>query len=202
MNLEHITYTGPLFDGRSRITEKLPDNLVSLLKQINGFVQFGGGLHIRGVCKEPEWHSLESVIDGPLSISNAYSTITDADIPFAEDCVGDQFLLRDRKVIKLSAETGEVKELGYGLAIFLEKATENPVEFLSMEPLIQLQNEGGKLEPGELISAYPPFCTKEAEDGVSLKAVPSFEALQFLFNFSKQITNLSEDDQVEIIVVE
>ena len=202
MNLEHITYTGSEFDESSKIIEKLPDNLVSLLKQINGFIQYGGGLHLRGVCNEPEWHSIENMMIGPFSLHNSYPAITDTDIPFAEDCVGDQFLLRNRNVIKLFSETGEVEEYGFGLATFLDNASENPVEFLGMEPLLQLQNEGGGLEPSELIHVYPPFCTKEAENGVSLRAVSSSEVLLYLADFSKQISGLGEGEQIEVKLVE
>jgi len=202
MNLEHITYTGPEFDESSNVIENLPDNLVSLLRQINGFVQYGGGLHLRGVCNEPEWHSIENMMNGPISLHNSYTAITDTDIPFAEDCVGDHFLLRNRNVIKLLSETGEVEEYGFGLATFLNNAAENPVEFLGMEPLLQLQNEGGELKPGELIHVYPPFCTKEAANGVSLKAVPSSEALLYLADFSKQISGLGEGEQFEVKLVE
>ena len=202
MNLEHITYTGTEFDESSKIIEKLPDNLVSLLKQINGFIQYGGGLHLRGVCNEPEWHSIENLMIGSLSLHNAYPAIKITDVPFAEDCVGDQFLLRNRNVIKLFSETGEIEEYGFGLATFFNNASENPVEFLGMEPLLQLQNEGGGLEPGELIHVYPPFCTKEAENGVSLKAVPSDEALLYLANLSKQISGLGEGKEFEVKLVE
>lgn len=202
MNLEHITYTGPKFDETKNIIEKLPENLVSLLRQINGFVQYGGGLHLRGVCNEPEWHSIENMMDSPFSLHSSYPAINDTDMPFAEDCVGDQFLLRNRNVIKLFSETGEVEEYGVGLATFLNNASENPVEFLGMEPLLQLQSEGGELKPGELIHVYPPFCTKEAENGVSLKAVPSTEALRYLADFSKQISGLGEGEQFEVKLVE
>lgn len=202
MNLEQITYTGPEFDETSKIIEKLPDNLVSLLKQINGFIQYSGGFHLRGVCSEPQWHSIESMMNGPLSLHNSYPAITVTDIPFAEDCVGDQFLIRNRNVIKLISETGEVEEYGFGLATFLKSASENPIEFLGMEPLLQLQNEGGALEPGELIHVYPPFCTREAKNGVSLKALTSNEVLLYLADFSKQVSTLGEGEQFEIKVVE
>lgn len=202
MNLEHITYTGPDFDESSKIVERLPDNLVSLLKQINGFIQFGGGLHVRGVCDGPKWHSIESMMNGPLSLHSAYPAITVTDVPFAEDCVGDQFLLRNGNVIKLLSETGEVEKYGYGLAAFLKNASENPVEFLGMEPLMQLQSEGSGLKPSELIHVYPPFCTKEAANGVSLKAVPSSELLPYLAEFSKQISSLGEGESFEVKFVD
>jgi len=202
MNLEYITYKGPSLDADDKFIESLPDYLITLLKQINGFVQYGGGFHLRGICQEPEWHSIENMMTGPLSLHISYPSILETDIPFAEDCMGDQFLLRRENVIKLFSETGEIEEYGFGLSTFLKKASDNPVEFLGMEPLLQLQNEGGKLEPGELIHAYPPFCTTEAENGVSLKAVPATEALLYLANLSKQLSNLDEGQNFEVKLVD
>ena len=75
-------------------------------------------------------------MNGPFSLHNSYPAITDTDVPFAEDCVGDQFLLRNRNVIKLFSETGEVEEYGFGLATFLKNASENPVEFLGMSKCV------------------------------------------------------------------
>ena len=43
-----------------------------------------------------------------------------ADVPFGEDCMGDQFLLRDGVTHKLAAETGEVESLGVGLREFFK----------------------------------------------------------------------------------
>lgn len=202
MDLEHVTYTGPAFEEKSAILGVLPANLLSLLRQVNGFIQFNGGLHLRGVCREPAWHSIEMVFNGPLSLQKAYTAVAEGDIPFAQDCVGDQFLLRAGTVIRLSAETGAIGELGLGLAAFLEKASEDPVGVLGMHPLLELQSQGGKLEPGELISVYPPFCTREAKKGVSLKAAPASEVLRFLFELSRRISGLGDGEQVSVQVVE
>jgi len=202
MNLEHITYIGPKLDEEAEILAALPDNLVSLLKQINGFVQYGGGLHLRGVCNSPEWHSIGSMFHGKFALNKIYTSISEEDIPFAEDCVGDQFLIRDKEIIKLFSETGEIEKYGYGLSTFLDESSKNPVDFLGMEPLLQLQSNGSSLEPGQLIHVYPPFCTKEAKNGVSLKAVPSNEVLHFLYDFSKQISGLGENERVEVKIVE
>ena len=45
MDLSNITYQGPEFQEDQKIELLLPYNLLSLLKQINGFIQFNGGLH-------------------------------------------------------------------------------------------------------------------------------------------------------------
>ena len=56
MQLEQVTFTGPrLTDGDLLV--RLPANLAGLLPQINGFIQFHGGLPVHGACHEPDWHS-------------------------------------------------------------------------------------------------------------------------------------------------
>ena len=47
-----------------------------------------------------------------------------------------------------------------------------------MQPLLQFLDEGGTLEPGQLIHAYPPFCTVESGKGVSLRAVSALELIR------------------------
>ena len=87
------------------------------------------------------------------------------------------------------------------LATFLDRAQENPVEFLSLQPLLQFMAEGGKLESGQLINAYPPFCMKQAAGGVSLRAVPMFEQIGFLADLAKQIAGLPKGAEIRIRVI-
>ena len=202
MDLSNITYQGPEFQEDQEIELLLPDNLLSLLKQINGFIQFTGGLHLRGLCKEPEWHSLRAALIGENAIHKLYPAVEKTDIPFAQDCVADQYLLRDRTVYKLFAETGELESLDFGLGSFLSAASGDPVEFLGLEPLLQLQNQEQSLEPGQVIHVYPPFCTEQAQNGVSLKPVSIAEALTFLSRFSKQINSVGNGEEIEVRVTE
>lgn len=202
MDLSNITYQGPEYQADQEIESLLPDNLLSLLKQINGFIQFGGGLHVRGLCNEPEWHSLRAALFGENAIHKLYPSVEKSDVPFAQDCVADQYLLRDRTVYKLFAETGELESLDFGLGSFLSAASTDPVEFLGLEPLLQLQNQEQHLEPGQVIHVYPPFCTEQAKNGVSLKPVSITEAIVFLSAFSKQINTVGNGSKIEIRVTE
>ena len=200
MDLSNITYQGPEFQEDQKIELLLSDNLLSLLKQINGFIQFNGGLHLRGLCKEPEWHSLRAALLGENAIHKLYSAVEKTDIPFAQDCVADQYLLRDRTVYKLFAETGELECLDFGLSSFLSATSNDPVEFLGLEPLLQLQNEEQSLEAGQIVNVYPPFCTEQAENGVFLQPVSIAEALTFLSRFSKQINLVGNGEDIEVRV--
>lgn len=201
MQLEHVTYTGPPLDDGD-LLDRLPANLAGLLRQINGFIQFHGGLHVRGACREPDWHSLRDAWDGEAAFWRLYPEVRQADVPFAEDCMGDQFVLRDAVVHKLSAETGDAESLGVGLREFFEAVAADPVEYLSLHPLLQHQQDGGGLEPGQLLAAFPPFCTKESADGVSLAAIQAGERRRFLADLAAQLREVPEGGKIDCRVMD
>jgi hypothetical protein len=180
-------YRGPEIDD-PEILERVPD---ALRRRIgNGFIAYDGGLHVRGACREPAWHSLREVWLGDDAFHRHYPAVLADDVPFAEDAVGDQWLLRGDEVVRLQAETGDLERLGLDVDAFFAAVEADPVETLGLHPLLQLQQEGGRLEPGQLISVYPPFCTKEAADGVSLRAVPALERRAFLADLAAQLSRL------------
>lgn len=193
MKLDHVTYTGPAVDDPD-ILAKLPNSLAELLRQINGYIQYHGGLHVRGACIEPRWHSLRDAWEGDTAFHRLYPAVKPSDIPFAEDCLGDQFLLRGGDVWRLYAETGEVESLEVTFKEFLEQVATDAVEFLGFHPLLEYQKDGGQLSPGKLLAAYPPFCTEEAEDGVTLSAVPTDERRRFLAEFAAKLNDGGEFD--------
>jgi hypothetical protein len=178
----------------AEILDKVPEDYRRLLSQTNGFILFDGGLHVRGAVLSPEWHSLRKVWLGDFALHKLFPAVKGTDVPFAQDCLGDQFLLRDGVVHKLDAEIGEVESLGMDLGTFLNRAHENPVEFLSLEPLVQFMSEGGELKQGQLLSVYPPFITKESANGVSLRAISMFDRLGFLADFARQVANISKGE--------
>ena len=186
MNFDNVTFQGPAI-AEPVLLAILPDECRQLLAQRNGFIAFAGGLHIRGLSDDPDWHSLQKVWTGDLALAKLYPNLTELDIPFGQDCVGDQFILRDEIVHRLWAETGELGSLGCGFNEFLTNAAADPVGYLSLQPLQQFQHEGGTLQPGKLLSVYPPFCTKEAANGVSLRAISALERISFLADFAAQI---------------
>ena len=201
LQLASISYQGPPFSEASVVVPRLPPVLAALLRDVNGFVQFGGGLHVRGICAAPTWHSLEEVWLGRLAIHRHYPAVLESDVPFAQDCVADQFFLRSDVVFKLFAETGEIESLDLGLLEFLRSAQDDPAIYLDMQPLLELQRLGGRLVPGEVVHVYPPFCTAESAEGVSVRAVPIPEALSFLADFASQIGGLSDGAMFKVQVI-
>ncbi|MCA8916928.1 MAG: SMI1/KNR4 family protein [Planctomycetes bacterium] len=167
----------------------------------NGLILFGGALHMRGLVQIPVWHSLFEAWSGERALYCGYKSLTTMDIPFAQDCVGDQFLLRDGKVVRLYAETDEVEPLELDLDTFFSLAVEDPDGFLSVEPLRQLQAQGGEIEPGELVSVFPPYVLKHDAE-YSFRAVSVADRLSFLADLARQIRELPDGQEVRIRLTE
>lgn len=200
MNIELKGITWSL--GRNASVDQLeaiPEALAQILSVLNGFILWNGALHIRGLCDAPSWHSLQAANDRTIGFQSAYRALVSNDLVFAEDCVGDQFFLREGNVYQLYAETGDIDHRSDELGTFLSQAVQDPIEFLGMQPLLQLQNEGADLEPGELIHAFPPFCTEQAASGVSLRAIPSSELHSFHADFAAKLGPDGSEIEVEIV---
>jgi hypothetical protein len=177
-----VTFVGPAIDDPATL-EALPEDLRTLLVEVNGFVAFGGGLHVRGASLEPAWHALRHA-----RFAGAYPCVLASDVAFAQDAVGDQWLLRDGEVLRLHAEFGRVEPLGIDLDEFLARAETDPVETLGLHPLLRFKTDGGALSPGELLSVIPPFCFKQSACGVDLSAVPAWERLAFLAELARGVS--------------
>jgi hypothetical protein len=134
-------------------------------------------------------------MEGERAIHALYEDVASDDIPFAQDCVGDQFLLRDGHVLRLLAETGEIEGAAIDLRDFFGQIERDPVEFLSSAP-------DHKLEPGQLLHAYPPFCMKEAAKGCSLQAVPAGELILFHAELAARLKDVPDGGKIRFSVVD
>ncbi len=188
MKLQGVTYRHSIIEDWTTF-KATPARFQDFLKQTNGIIAFKGGLHIRGCCHEPAWHSIDHYISGQVAFWKIYPDVLDIDIPFAQDCMGDQFLFRGEKVYKLSLETGILSFFDYDFYGFLEAIDNNPIEFLGMYPLVQHEMDGKELLPGQLLQAYPPLCLNIPGSVISLEAVPAEEQIVFLENLYKQHRN-------------
>ena len=194
MNYTESLYQGPAIDDPA-ILEQLPPDLRDLLQQVNGFVKYGGGLHLRGACRGPAWHSLRVAMEGAHAFHVLYPDVIDAtDVPFAQDCSGDQFVIRGGEVHQLAAEVGEIDPLDMDLNQFLEHVEADPVESLCMHPLKRFRDEQGRLEPGRLLLAYPPFCTGQSGGTASLRDVPALEVIGYHAELARQIQDAEDGD--------
>ena len=63
--------------------------------------------------------------------------------------------------------------------------------------IAEFQHDGGRLEPGQLLSAVPPFCCKQSADGVSLRAIPTDDRRRFLADLSAQLRDVPDGAEIE-----
>lgn len=194
MNISGITWRGESIDDDPLLSE-LPPDLVRVLRDTNGCILHEGALHIRGASLTPEWHSLRSAWRGPNAFHTLYDTVQSTDVPFAQDQFGDQFLLRDGQVFRLSGETGEVESLADSLDAFLSGLREDIETFLN----VGMEH---RMLPGQLLLAYPPFVFQESQEGTSLKPVSASEVILFHADLARQIRDVPNGGQIKLKVTD
>jgi len=197
MKLGSVTWSGPPVDDADTLQRLYPD-LRQLLSLTNGFILRGGLVHFRGASLGPRWHSLREAWIGESALARFYPSLTIDDLPIAESCTGDQFFLRAGAVWLLDAETGEVDKTIFDLSGFLAHVQEPQPSLLNSGALDQLHEEGGRLEPGQLIHVYPPYCTKESAAGVWVRAIPAEDLLRFHADFARQIRDIPDGEQIDV----
>ena len=131
-----------------------------------------------------------------------YPALNKNDVPFAQDCVGDQFILRDEIVYRLQGESGEIESLDVDLPDFFQSVRDDPENFLGLGPLLRFHAEGGQLRPGELLSVFPPYVFKESEAGVQLRTVPVADRLSFLATLSRALRDMEDGSRVTLLLDE
>ena len=199
MRLEQVTWQGGAIDDAG-IIKQLPQTLAGLLNQINGFILYQGGFHLYGAINKPKWHSIREHWQGDQASWKHYDTINESDVPFAEDCLGFQFFLRNDLVIFLDGQTGDIDELNVGLGAFLTAVTSNPLDAVGLAPLLQFMKDGNQLEPGELLSEYPFFFTKQARDGVELSKTSSLEKRKLLIHIYEKLKGTKDGEEFTVSV--
>jgi hypothetical protein len=199
MLFERLTYAGPPIDDPGLLDE-LPRDLRSLLRQANGFVAYGGALHVRGACLAPDWHALRTAWQGAAAIASCYRSVFTADVPFAQDALGDQYLLRDGAVWHLKAEIDESELFADSLPEFLEQVSAAPLDYLVLGPLQDFWDQDGHLQPGELLSVYPPLIMRANPSTYSYRAIPAADRLAFLASFAAQVRDLPDGTSVKFVI--
>ena len=197
MTLQGVTYQGPPLESPEKL-QQLPGDLIELLWQINGFVAYAGGLHVRGMVEEPNWHSFERYCSGEMALHKLFRELEEYDLPFAQDFMGNQFVLRDQEVLRLRGDTGRIRNLGVDVAGFLGKVREDPIGYLQLELLAEYHQLHGSLEPGFLVHSMPPLCMRRDDKKLALKSAPVDNVLSFLANFARQIADVPEGEEVNL----
>jgi hypothetical protein len=93
------------------------------------------------------------------------------------------------------AETGSVQALCDSLPQFLDRVASDIEGFLN----VGLEH---KLEPGQLLLAFPPFVIDSGPKGASLKACPAEEVIRFHADFALKIRNIPDGGQIKFEVTD
>ncbi len=185
-----VTFTGPAHDP-PELLDGLPAPLAGHLRGTNGWIALGGALHVRGVCIEPMWHSLPVA---RTHLKRGYE-LGRKDVCFAQDGLGNQFVWRDDRVVRLDAETGRWQDCRVDIDGFFAAALAAPDRWLGHQYV-----RATPLAPGQLLMAYPPLCTAEAAQGVSLKPVVAAEVIDFHAALAAQLKDLPDGAPLRIKV--
>jgi hypothetical protein len=201
LELPHLVYSGPPADDADMLV-RVPPPLAAMLRERNGVVGFGGGLHVRGACREPAWHSLRHAWEGADALHQLFEEVRPGDLPLAEDAFGDQFLLREGKVLRLSGELGEMAPAADGLEEFFGRVLADPGRMLDYAPLLAFLAGGGELRPGQLLAAYPPFVLSAEGARRDIRAVDALERRRALADLARRLHGLPEGTEVRFEVTD
>lgn len=174
----------------------LPVELRELIEPTGGFILHHGAIHFRGSTFEPGWNSLGPIYHGMQSLKTLYPAVEVDDIPFAQDQLGDQYLLRGVEVMHLAAETGEIERFARCLTEFTDGIRADIEDYLN----VSLSH---RLQPGQGLHAHPPFCVKESAGGASaLRPVPIVELIQFHADLARQIADVPDGGTIQFQIVD
>ena len=181
-----ITYLNHEIDN-TEVLDLLPPDMKLFYQEVNGLVAYNGGFQIRGIGTQPSWNSLEDAWKGENAFHKTYPNLNSDDIPFAQDCLGDQYVYRAGSIWQLLTETGELDDLELDFDEFIDEVTEDPVEFLALYPLIDFIDAGNELQPGELLVPNIPFSV-ETEEEYTFTIQPIHVRLKWLGEYYKSNT--------------
>ncbi|HEX6103953.1 MAG TPA: hypothetical protein VFZ26_00130 [Gemmatimonadales bacterium] len=197
LDLPHLVYPGAPLDDPG-ILDRLPGELAAALRARNGCVAFQGGLHVRGATRAPVWHSLRDAWEGPDALHRLFPEVRTDDVPFAEDAFGDQFLVRDGRVLRVSGELGELSVVADSLESFFTRLLADPEEMLDYAPLLGFLSDGGRLQPGQLLAAYPPFALEAEGAERELRPADALERRRLLAELAGRLHGLPDGTEVRL----
>ena len=170
-----------------------------LLELANGAFLHGHALHLFGACAGPPWHSL-SAWNAPDGWRRGYGSDTDGLTFFAEDAFGDQFAYSGRggEVVSFEAELGRIIPAAPTFVDWLEEMIERPRAVLPVDVMEAQEIEHKHHRPGTQLFAYPPLCTAESREDVTIGHVDAIEAMRFRGQLALQLRAMPPGSRVKI----
>ncbi len=175
----------------------IPADLVALLGKRNGFYAFASALHVRAVGDTPNrgdglvaWNAPTRWIDSYNDLALAERTF------FAEDVFGDQFSLRDGRVERMNAETGQFSEVADSLEAWASLMLEEFEAETGYELARDWQKEHGPLPEGFRLVPRKPFLIGGEYEVGNLIAKDEVGAMRMRGKFASHVRNLPDGTRI------
>lgn len=178
----------------------LGNALAQMLGMRNGFYAFESALHVFAMGQGADPYNLDTWNDRDLWIAE-YAGLADNALFFAEDIFGDQFCIRDHRIWRFVAETGETEKMGHTLDQWAQQIVDN-YEVETGYPLARdWQAQHGILAATDRLLPKRPFVLGGAFDVTNLYALDRVKGMRFRGNLARQIKNIPDKSKIKIKVV-
>jgi hypothetical protein len=180
---------------------QLGEQLLSLLRNKNGFYAFESALHVLPAATYENEMTLSRWNAFGLW-RHEYAGLADKMLFFAEDAFGDQFCLIEGKVCSFDAETGEVKSVASSFEDWARRLLKE-YDVLTGYPLMhQWQVKQGALPVGMRLMPKIPFVLGGQFALDNLYTIAAVSGMRTRGNLAKQIKDLPDGAQVEFRIIE
>lgn len=192
-----VTVNVPDFGGYGALGEEL----LTLLRQKNGFYAFESALHIFPAAPFEHEMTLSRWNSHGLW-RNGYGELAEGCLFFAEDVFGNQFCIRDGRVGSFDSETGRVEVVAGSLEEWAglilgdyNLHTGHPVAH-------HWQREHGPLPIGKRLGLKRPLALGGDYAMENLYLVDAIEGMRFKADVARQIKDLPDGTRVEFRITE
>lgn len=199
--------SSPLSDHEPALTDQLhslagslADDLLSMLRERNGFYALESALHVFPSHSSQQEIGLDKWNECALWRSE-YKGMADGCLFFAEDAFGGQFCVKDSKVYTFDPETGALNYLADDIEGWA-KAIVSDYEVLAGYSLAhQWQMQHGPLPAGKRLLPKIPFVASGEFALDNLYLGDAVEGMKFRASMANQIKDLPDGAQIKFNVV-
>lgn len=189
-----------LSDSLRGLAGALADDLLSMLREKNGFYAMESALHVFPSHSKQQNIGLDEWND-PGTWRNQYKGMADGCLFFAEDVFGSQFCIKDNKVCTFDPETGVCSYLARDINEWARMILSD-YPLLTGYPLAhQWQEQYGQISAGKRLLPKIPFVAGGKFVLDNLYLGDAVEGMKFRAEIANQIKNLPDGAKIKLKVV-
>lgn len=181
----------------------MPEELVEILLQKNGFYAFESALHVFPLAT-----SCSGINDFSLQQWNAsglwrnyYGNLISGLVFFAEDVFGGQFGFKGREIVYFDPESGELSVVGDSVEAWVEILLSDYKNITGYPLAHAWQSINGSIPIGKRLLPKIPFILGGEYSVGNLFAVDSIKGMQYRGELWTQICNLPDGAKVQLKVL-